>query len=79
MPTPINYPTVDESVPVLLNQHFRVELIEAVENDTDGFDELLKACRGVSGGDDAAISLLFGELSTQFDRNPARWTRSWTR
>jgi len=67
---PISYPEVEESVPVLLRQHFLLELVEAVVDDEEGFGELLTVCRGVSGGDEAAISLLFGELSERFDREP---------
>jgi len=67
----IRYPTVDESVPLLVPLHFALELVEAVLNDEDGMKKLLEVCGGVSGGDDAAISMLFRDLSNQFDQDPA--------
>ncbi|WP_432951345.1 hypothetical protein ACQPXM_41265 (plasmid) [Kribbella sp. CA-253562] len=63
-------PDMTEAVPLLLEQHFDLDLIEAVTYDDEGQAELLAACGGVCSGDAASLSLLFGELADEFDREP---------
>jgi hypothetical protein len=63
-------PVLTEAVPLLMEQHFSVELIEAVLGDPDGIDPLLVVCARMSGGDAATLSVVFGELSACFDRTP---------
>ncbi|GAA1616397.1 hypothetical protein GCM10009789_82980 [Kribbella sancticallisti] len=63
-------PDMTEVVPLLLEQHFDLDLIEAVTFDDDGQADLLAACSGVCSGDAASLSLLFGELADQFEREP---------
>jgi hypothetical protein len=64
-------PDMTEAVPLLLEQHFDLDVIEAVTLDDDGWTELLAACRGVCSGDAASVSLLFGELAEQYDHDPS--------
>jgi hypothetical protein len=57
-----------ESVSLLLDRYFPGDLVEAVMgDDTEGYDRLVAvcatACAVFSGGDTAAISVLFAEVS----------------
>ncbi|ONI79720.1 hypothetical protein ALI144C_23475 [Actinosynnema sp. ALI-1.44] len=52
---------------LLVEQHFVFELVEALKDGGAGFPVLVAACAGVSGGDEATISVLFGEVSTALD------------